>query len=96
MSKIVIFDCRAPWRAPCRKLTPALEQLAADYADTLRKAGHEIVLEKVNVDEEPLPDIQHVPTVSITVDGQLRTWIDHDVTPKKVRDALEVVIEETP
>jgi thioredoxin-like negative regulator of GroEL len=42
----VIIDYWAPWCGPCRMLSPAIEQIAAERAGT-------ITVGKVNVDEQP-------------------------------------------
>ena len=44
--KLVLVDFWAPWCAPCRMVTPALEAIADRMKDTLRVC-------KVNVDESP-------------------------------------------
>ncbi|HKX13701.1 MAG TPA: thioredoxin family protein [Propionibacteriaceae bacterium] len=42
----VLDDIWSPWCAPCRKVSPALEQLAGEFAGRLK-------LVKVNADESP-------------------------------------------
>jgi thioredoxin 2 len=86
----VLLDLWAPWCAPCRMISPALERLARQHA------GH-LKLVKVNVDEAP--DIarrfavQGIPTLLILNRGQvvarqtgappeqmLETWLEQALT----------------
>ena len=58
----------APWCGPCRTVSPALEQLATEYAGRLK-------LVKVNVDKAPQTSqrlsVQAVPTLLVSKDGKI-------------------------
>ncbi|MET9295888.1 thioredoxin [Streptomyces sp. NPDC003077] len=78
--KPVLIQFWAPWCAPCRMVTPIVEQLAADHAEAL-----DVV--KVNVDEEPGLAIQHgvssIPAFTVYVDGvPKKSWVG--AAPKHV------------
>lgn len=64
----VLVDLWAPWCPPCRQVSPALEQLAADLAGRLK-------LVKVNIDDAPRIAqrfaVRAVPTLLILRDGRL-------------------------
>jgi thioredoxin 2 len=85
----VLVDLWAPWCGPCRMVSPALEQLAAEYAGRVK-------LVKVNVDDTPRLSqrfsVQAVPTLLVVRGGQvvarqagaapaaaLRTWLDQSL-----------------
>ncbi len=82
----VIVDLWAPWCGPCRRVSPALEQLARDLAGQVK-------LVKVNVDVSPQLShrfgAQAIPTLLVLRGGQvaarqtgvaplaaLRAWVD--------------------
>ena len=64
----VLVDFWAPWCAPCRMVTPALEDIANRMEDTLRVC-------KINVDESPgvaqTYGIRSIPTLMLFKQGQV-------------------------
>jgi thioredoxin 2 len=82
-----LVDLWAPWCGPCRMVSPALEQLAAENAGRLK-------LVKVNVDESPKVQqrfgVQAIPTLLVLRKGTvaarqtgaapaaaLRSWLEN-------------------
>jgi thioredoxin 1 len=65
---VVVVDCWAPWCAPCRMVSPIIEEMARDYAG-------KILFGKLNVDknrEIPLQyQIMSIPTLLVFKDSKL-------------------------
>ena len=64
----VLVDLWAPWCGPCRMVSPALEQLAREFAGRIK-------LVKVNVDQAPGISqrfgVQGIPTLLVTQQGKV-------------------------
>lgn len=64
----VLVDLWAPWCGPCHLVSPALEQLAHDFAGQVK-------LVKVNVDQSPGTSrrlgVQGIPTLLVTRNGKV-------------------------
>jgi thioredoxin 1 len=64
----VMIDFWAEWCGPCKMLTPVIEELAAEYGETVKIA-------KVNVDQQPdlaaRYGIRSIPTIILFKAGEI-------------------------
>ena len=68
----VLIDFWAPWCAPCRAITPVVDELAKEYAGKLKVV-------KMNVDDNPVTPsrygVRSIPNLLIIKNGQVKEQI---------------------
>ena len=83
-NKKVLLDFWATWCGPCRMIAPYLEEIAAENPD--------IVVGKINVDEEPALaasfQVMSIPMLAVIENGEV---IDTTVGARPKEDILKFV-----
>lgn len=89
----VLVDVWAPWCAPCRMVSPALEKLAGEMAGQLK-------LVKVNADDNPEVsrrfDVRSIPTLVLLDHGELVDRKIGAVSEPQLRAWLETRLPRKP
>ena len=84
--KPVLVDFWASWCTYCRRIGPAFDKIAQQYADSL-------IVGKVNIDEEPAlaqqEQIEVIPTLVLYRDGQAVASIVAPETKAMIEQFLE-------
>ena len=86
--KVALVDFWAPWCSYCRRINPAYEKIAEQY-------GADMVVAKVNIDDEPqlaeAERIEVIPTLVLYRNGEA---IGSIVAPES-KAMIETFIQET-
>lgn len=85
----VLVDYWADWCAPCRQLTPIIEELASSYEGKVKFVS---VDADANTGLAAGHDIRALPTVQIYAHGELQDAMIGSVTKMKLRQALDSLI----
>lgn len=88
-SKPVLVDYWASWCAPCRQLSPIIEELSTTYGDRMVFAKLET---DVNPDVPMKQGVMALPTLQFFVDGQVVQAIQGGKTKGALVKAIEAVL----
>ena len=89
--KPVLVDFWAPWCVYCRRIGPAVDQIAQQY-------DGQLVVGKVNIDEQPelagRYGIMSIPTIIVFKNGEIAEQVVGAVNRGKLKEMLDRHIQQ--
>ena len=84
--KPVVVDFWAPWCVYCRRIAPAYEKIAEQY-------GEDVVIAKLNIDDEPMianqENIEVIPTLVMYKGGKAQGFVVAPESKAKIEEFIE-------
>lgn len=84
--KPVLVDFWAPWCVYCRRIAPAYEKIAEQY-------GEDVVIAKLNIDDEPLianqEHIEVIPTLVMYKGGKAQGFVVAPESKAKIEEFIQ-------
>lgn len=84
--KPVLVDFWAPWCVYCRRIAPAYEKVAEQY-------GEDVIIAKINIDDEPLianrESIEVIPTLVMYKNGKAQGFVVAPESKAKIEEFIE-------
>ena len=84
--KPVLVDFWAPWCVYCRRIAPAYEKIAEQY-------GQDVIVAKLNIDDEPLianrENIEVIPTLVMYKNGKAQGFVVAPESKAKIEEFIE-------
>jgi thioredoxin 1 len=84
--KPVLVDFWAPWCGPCRRVSPIVEEIAAEKGEALKVV-------KLNIDENQQTavkfNVMSIPTLMLFKNGELKKTVIGAYPKKKLEEELE-------
>jgi thioredoxin 1 len=82
----VLVDFWAPWCGPCRRVSPIVEEIAAEKGDAVKVV-------KLNIDENQQTavkfNVMSIPTLMVFNNGELKKTVIGAYPKKKLEEELE-------
>jgi thioredoxin 1 len=82
----VLVDFWAPWCGPCRRVSPIVEEIAAETGDALKVV-------KLNIDDNQQTavkfNVMSIPTLMLFKHGELKKTVIGAYPKKKLEEELE-------